>query len=100
MNQDAAKALQAGLEAGLQLTEEDAIKWITINPAKALGLEKEVGSLEAGKRADVVIWSADPFSVYAHAEKVFLDGALVYDRADPARQPVTDFMLGQPEAGR
>jgi imidazolonepropionase-like amidohydrolase len=100
MNQDAAKALQAGLEAGLKLTEADAIKWITINPAKALGLEGEVGSLEPGKRADVVIWSADPFSIYSHAEKVYLDGALVYDRADPARQPITDFMLGQPEAGR
>ncbi len=96
MNQDAAKALEAGLEAGLSLTREDAIKWITINPAKALGLDQEVGSLEPGKRADVVIWSADPFSVYSHAERVYLDGALVYDRSDPARRPVSDFMLGQP----
>jgi hypothetical protein len=46
------------------------------------------------------MWSADPFSIYAHAEKVFLDGELVYDRTDPTRQPVTDFMLGQTEAGR
>lgn len=100
MNQDAAKALEAGTEAGIQLTGDDAIKWITINPARALGLDAEIGSLEPGKRADVVVWSADPFSVYAHAERVYLDGALVYDRSDPSRQPVSDFMLGQPGATR
>ncbi|HNM14837.1 MAG TPA: amidohydrolase, partial [bacterium] len=44
------------------------------------------GTLEAGKRADVVIWSRDPFSVYAHAEKVYIDGALTYDRRDPRFQ--------------
>jgi imidazolonepropionase-like amidohydrolase len=100
MNQDAAKALQAGLEAGLDVTREDAIKWITINPARVLGLESEIGSLESGKRADVVLWSGDPFSVYTHAEQVYLDGALVYDRADLSRQPVSDFMLGQPGGTR
>jgi imidazolonepropionase-like amidohydrolase len=96
MNQDAAKALEAGNEAGIALTPDDAIKWVTINPARALGIDAETGSLEAGKRADVVIWSADPFSVYSHADRVYLDGALVYDRADPARRPTSDFMLGQP----
>ena len=44
--------------------------------------------------ADVVIWNGTPFSVYAHAEKVFVDGALLYDRADKSRQPRSDFMLG------
>ena len=96
MNQDAAKALEAGNEAGIALTPDDAIKWVTINPARALGIDAETGSLETGKRADVVIWSADPFSVYSHADRVYLDGALVYDRADPARRPTSDFMLGQP----
>jgi imidazolonepropionase-like amidohydrolase len=100
MNQDAAKALQAGLEAGLDVNRENAIEWITINPAKVLGLESEIGSLEAGKRADVVVWSGDPFSVYSHAEQVYLDGALVYDRDDPSHQPVSDFMLGQPGGTR
>jgi len=44
--------------------------------------------------ADVVVWSADPFSVYARAEKVYIDGALIYDRKDPRFQPKSDFMLG------
>ncbi len=94
MNQDAAKALRAGQEVGIHLTEDDAIKWITINAAKDLGIQDQTGSLEQGKRADVVVWSGDPFSVYSKAERVFIDGALVYDRSDPSKQPVTDFELG------
>ena len=100
MNQDAAKALRAAWDAGMRLTQDDALKWITINPARALGIADEVGSLEAGKRADVVVWSGDPFSTYTRAEQVYLDGALIYDRSDPARQPVTDFTLGILPAGR
>ena len=79
---------------GIDLREEDAIRWLTINPAKALGIDKQTGSLEPGKMADVVLWSGNPFSVYSRAEKVYIDGALVYDRNDPARQPQTDFELG------
>jgi imidazolonepropionase-like amidohydrolase len=94
LNQDAAKAMTAGRAHGIDLTREDAIKWITSNPAKALGIDKWTGTLEAGKNADVVIWNGDPFSVYAKAEQVFIDGALLYDRNDPARQPRSDFMLG------
>jgi hypothetical protein len=45
--------------------------------------------------ADVVVWNQNPFSVYAHAEQVYIDGARIYDRNDPARQPKSDFMLGQ-----
>jgi imidazolonepropionase-like amidohydrolase len=98
MNQDAAKSLEAGLEAGIQLDRDDAIKWITINPAKALGIDDQTGSLVAGKRADVVVWSGDPFSVYTKAEKVYLDGALLFDRESGLR-PVSDFMLGQRRGG-
>jgi imidazolonepropionase-like amidohydrolase len=94
LNQEAAKAMAAGLRAGVRLTREDAIRWITLNPAKALGIDKQTGSLETGKMADVVIWSADPFSVYAKAEKVFIDGALIYDRNDRRFQPKSDFILG------
>ena len=56
-------------------------------------------SLEAGKAADVVLWNRDPFSVYAKADKVFIDGALTYDRFDPKYQPKSDFELGQPGQG-
>jgi imidazolonepropionase-like amidohydrolase len=94
LNQEAAKAWTAGKRAGINLTRDDIIKWITINPAIALGIEKSTGSLEPGKMADVVIWSGDPFSVYAKAEKVFIDGALLYDRFDPRYQPRSDFMIG------
>jgi len=94
LNQEAAKAIRAGLEAGLKIERADAVKWLTLNPARALGIDKVTGSLEPGKNADVVIWSSDPFSVYARAERVFVDGALMYDRSDPNHQPRRDFMTG------
>jgi imidazolonepropionase-like amidohydrolase len=94
LNQEAAKAMSAGLKQGIAITREDAMKWITLNPAKALGIDKWTGTLEPGKMADVVIWNGNPFSVYAKAERVFIDGALVYDRNDPRVQPRSDFMLG------
>ena len=96
LNQEASAALSAGRRAGLDLSEEDALRWITINAARAIGVEDETGSLEPGKRADVVIWDVNPFSIYAQAQQVFIDGALTYDRNDPAYQPRTDFELGQP----
>ena len=94
LNQEAAKAIRAGGQAGMTITRADAVKWLTINPAKALGIDKVTGSLEPGKIADVVIWSGDPFSVYAHAERVFIDGAQVFDRAAPPADPRSDFQLG------
>jgi imidazolonepropionase-like amidohydrolase len=94
LNQEAAKSLAAGRALGLNLTDEDAIRWITANPAWALGLESEIGTLEAGKNADVVLWSAHPLSVYARAEKVWVDGAMLFDRLDPAQRWRTDFELG------
>jgi imidazolonepropionase-like amidohydrolase len=102
LNQEAARAMQAGNRAGLPVTREQAIRWITANPAWALGIDSVTGTLEAGKAADVVLWSGDPFSVYSRAEKVFNEGWLVFDRDDPAHQPRTDFNLGitAPGVGR
>ena len=99
LNQEAAEALAAGRAAGLTISEAEAIKWITLNPAKAIGIDKQTGSLEPGKRADLVIWDHDPFSIYARADRVYLDGAIAYDRRDPHYQPRSDFDLGQPGAG-
>ena len=99
LNQEAAAALSAGRRAGLTISEEEAIAWITANPARAMGIADQVGTLEPGKRADLVIWSANPFSVYARADQVYVDGALTYDRFDSSRQPASDFELGQPGYG-
>jgi imidazolonepropionase-like amidohydrolase len=76
------------------VSEDDAIKWLTINPAWALDLDSKIGSIEVGKNADVVLWSGDPFSVYTRTEKVWVDGALLFDRADPAQRWRTDFEMG------
>jgi len=95
LNQEAAKAMSAMLRMGQAVAPERAITWITSNPAKALGIEEQTGSLEIGKAADLVLWNSNPFSVYSHAELVLIDGYLYYDRNDPNLQPVTDFSLGQ-----
>jgi imidazolonepropionase-like amidohydrolase len=95
LNQEAAKAMTRGQRVGLDIPPERAIRWITSNAARSLGILEQTGTLEAGKMADVVIWNGNPFSVYAKADQVFIDGALLYDRNDPARQPLSDFELGQ-----
>ena len=99
LNQEVAKAMYAGRAAGINVTEDMAVKWMTINPAWALDLDKQIGSLEAGKDADVVLWSGDPFSVYTKAEKVWIDGAMLFDRDDPAQNWRTDFDLGFVKGG-
>jgi len=99
LNQEAAKAMYAGRRAGIDVTREQAIRWITANPAWALGIDSLTGTLEPGRAADVVVWSRDPFSIYSKAEQVYNDGWLVFDRNDPAHQPKTDFNLGQTAPG-
>jgi imidazolonepropionase-like amidohydrolase len=94
LNQEAAKAMAAAKRAGMEVTPEQAIVWLTLNAAKSLGIDEETGSLEPGKRADLVLWDGDPFSVYSRTRKVFIDGARIFDREDPARQPELDFTLG------
>ncbi|NTS75808.1 amidohydrolase [Catenovulum sp. SM1970] len=95
LNQEAGKVLYNANQNGFDLTEADAISWITFNAAKSLGIEQTTGSLQVGKKADIVIWNQNPFSVYAHAEQVFVDGAKVYDRFDEKYQAKSDFLLGQ-----
>lgn len=99
LNQEAAKAMAAGNRIGLDIPRKHAIAWLTRNPAKALGILDQTGTLEKGKMADLVIWSGDPFSVYSKASKVFIDGALTWDVNDPAHQPESDFNLGQVQQG-
>jgi imidazolonepropionase-like amidohydrolase len=93
LNQEAAKAMTRGIRVGLDIQPERAIRWITFNPARALGIEGQTGSLEAGRMADVVIWNGTPFSVYALADQVFIDGVLRFDRARPEAKSRSDFSL-------
>ncbi|MDP3773308.1 MAG: amidohydrolase family protein [Gemmatimonadales bacterium] len=101
LNQEAAKAMWSGRRAGISITRDQALRWVTANPAWVIGLDSVIGTLEVGKNADVVVWNGDPFSVYARAELVYVDGALMYDRNDAATWWRTDFELGNvPAAGR
>jgi imidazolonepropionase-like amidohydrolase len=99
LNQEIAKVRAAAKRAGFVIPEEIAWKWAAITPAKALGIDKVTGSLKAGKMADVVLWNGNPFSVYTRPEKVWVDGALLYDMHNPKLRPVSDFELGQPGSG-
>jgi imidazolonepropionase-like amidohydrolase len=90
MNQEAAKGMWAGRHSGIDIKEAEAIRWVTMNPAWALGIDSWVGSLEVGKDADLVVWDQSPFSVYARAERVFVDGIELHDVRRPAA-PWSDF---------
>ncbi|HWM27842.1 MAG TPA: amidohydrolase family protein [Woeseiaceae bacterium] len=94
LNQEAAKIMGAATRADIDIPPERAIQWLTRNAAKALGIGDTVGTLEAGKMADVAVWDRNPFSVYSRVERVYIDGALVFHRDDPSVNPVTDFSLG------
>lgn len=74
LNQEAAKAVKYG-----GMSEEEAWKTVTLNPAKLLHIDHRVGSIKVGKDADLVLWSDDPLSIYARAEKTFVDGICLYD---------------------
>ncbi|MGB4843664.1 MAG: amidohydrolase family protein [Ferruginibacter sp.] len=75
LNQEAAKSVKYG-----GMSEEDAWKMVTINPAKMLHIDKQTGSIKVGKDADLVIWSDNPLSIYAKAEKTIVDGIIYFDR--------------------
>lgn len=94
LNQDAALAYYRGRDMGLNLSESDAIRFVTLNPARILGIDRFTGSIEEGKMADLTLWDQHPLTVIARSEKVFVDGQLVFDRLDPKTRYRTDFELG------
>ena len=75
LNQEAAKVMKYG-----GVTEEEALKMVTLNPAKALHIDNQVGSIKVGKDADLVLWSNHPLSIYAQANYTMIDGAVYFDR--------------------
>lgn len=75
LNQEAAKSIKYG-----GLSEQQAWKMVTLNPAKLLHLDDRMGSIKVGKDADIVLWNANPLSIYATAQKTFVDGKLLFDR--------------------
>ncbi len=79
LNQEAAKSIKYG-----GMSEEDALKMVTLNPAKMLHVDSKVGSIKVGKDADLVLWSDNPLSIYAKAEKTMVDGIVYFDRAADA----------------
>ena len=99
LNQEAAKVLGDARRIGIVIPPEEAWEWLSYNPAKALGIADKTGSLKPGKMADVVLWNGNPFSVYTRPERIWIDGALLFDGNDPKRRPVSDFELGQPGEG-
>ena len=74
LNQEAAKAVKYG-----GISEEEALKFVTLNPAKLLHLDSHMGSIKVGKDADVVLWTDNPLSVYAKVDKTIVDGIVYYD---------------------
>ncbi len=103
LNQEAGKTVKYG-----GVSEEDALKMVTLNPAKALHVDDRVGSIKAGKDADLVIWSDNPLSIYAKSEKTIVDGIVYFDRMKDAEQRkkitaerfrLTQKMLGEKRSG-
>ncbi|EQB08163.1 amidohydrolase [Novosphingobium lindaniclasticum] len=99
LNQEAAKAQADGRRIGIDIPDAQVVGWFTYNAAKTMGIGEKTGSLEVGKMADVVLWNGNPLSVYSRPEKVWIDGALMFDAQDARRRPVSDFELGQPGEG-
>jgi imidazolonepropionase-like amidohydrolase len=83
LNQEAGKAVKYG-----GVPETEALKFVTLNPAKLLHLDKKMGSLTVGKDADLVIWSGHPLSIYAKAEKTFVDGICYFDIQNDAQMRI------------
>ena len=83
LNQEAAKAVKYG-----NVSEEDAWKFVTLNPAKLLHIDDKVGSIKVGKDADIVLWNDHPLSIYAKAEKTLIEGVVYFDLQKDEQQQV------------
>ena len=103
LNQEAGKVVRYG-----GVSEEDALKMVTLNPAKALHVADKVGSIKTGKDADIVIWSDNPLSIYAKSEQTIVDGIVYFDRAKDLEQRkkiqterfrLTQKMIGEKRTG-
>jgi imidazolonepropionase-like amidohydrolase len=103
LNQEAAKSVKYG-----GMSEEDALKMVTLNPARMLHVDDRVGSIRVGKDADLVLWSDNPLSIYAKAEKTIIDGIVYFDRERDAvlratisaeRSRLLQKMIGEKKAG-
>jgi imidazolonepropionase-like amidohydrolase len=103
LNQEAAKSIKFG-----GLTEEEALKMVTINPAKMLRVDDKVGSIKVGKDADLVLWNDNPLSIYARSEKTIVDGIVYFDRDKEAdkqkainaeRMRIINKMIGEKRSG-
>jgi hypothetical protein len=77
----------------------DGVDLAELQSREVDGHRRQDGSLKPGKMADVVLWNGNPFSVYTRPERVWIDGAQMYDANDPRTRPVSDFELGQPGEG-
>jgi len=96
LNLEVAKMVAAGRRMGIDIPDAVAWEFLSYNPAKALGIADRTGSLRPGKMADVVLWNGNPFSSYSRPEKVWIDGALMYDILNPKLHPIADFELDNP----
>ncbi len=104
LNQEAAKSIKYG-----GMSEEDALKMVTLNPAKMLHVDNKVGSIKAGKDADLVLWTDNPLSIYAMSDKTIVDGIVYFDRdrdrqlrtqVQAERARLINKMVGDKKAGK
>ena len=90
LNQEAAKAIKYG-----GVSAEDALKFVTLNPAKQLRIDEYVGSIEVGKHADIVLWSGPPLSNLSRCEQTWIDGIKYFDRQDDLANRTLVFEMRQ-----
>lgn len=91
---DAGRLMALSNRMNWPVSRGEAMRWLTINPAKLLGIDRQTGSLAPGKDADILLWNGDPFSIYSTPEQVFVNGAKLFDRNEPSG-PDSDFAIGR-----